>query len=192
MVLGARFKSMSLKLLNPYSSHYAMLPSTGVYESCLIWDFWTKHGLLHASVFFCLKQASPHLSSLHTALLSSSRRVCDNEWAPSARCLDSFEERQPGNAKYGDGGLCKGGWWVETSWHFKWQHQKGSGIFLRHRQEIDLELLRHQLSVGGDKTCLGWCCTNAAETPETDNYPETLDIWRALGALDHLDSSSPH
>ena len=82
MVLGARFKSMSLKLLNPCSSHYAMLPSKGVDESWSHWDFWTKHGLLYASVFFCLKQASPHLSSLHTALLSSSRRVRDNEWAP--------------------------------------------------------------------------------------------------------------
>lgn len=57
---------------------------------------------------------------------------------PLQDALIPFEERQQGNVKYGDGGLFKGGWWMETSWHFKWQHLKGSGIFLKHRQEISV------------------------------------------------------
>lgn len=132
MVLGARFM-FKFHVLSP--CYIAIQGSTSLVY------FWTRRGLLYTLIFLCLKQASPHLSSLHTALLSGSRRVCDKEWAPSARHPDSFEERQPGNVKHGDGGLFRSGWWVETSWRVKWQHRKESGIFLRHRQEFSQLLI---------------------------------------------------
>lgn len=103
-----------------------------------LWDFWIRHWTSYPLVFLLLHWASLYLFSLHTAPLPASRRSCDNEKAPSAICLNSSEEKQQGNVKYGDGGLFKGGWWMETSWHFKWQHLKGSGIFLKHRQEFSV------------------------------------------------------
>lgn len=111
-------------------------PPSGIYSSCFFQMLQQDIRLLYDLVFLFLNRASPHLSSLQTAPVSASRRVCDKEWAPSARCLDSSEERKQGNMKYGDGGIFKGGWWMETSWHFKRQHLKGNGIFLKHRQEV--------------------------------------------------------
>lgn len=137
-MLGSRFNSIRLKLLNPCSSHYTILKFKGMYESCLFETFKQDTGLSYPSWCLFLNQTFPHLSSLHTASLSASRRGSDNEWAPSARYLNIFEERQQGNVKCSDDGPFKGGWWMETSWHFKWQHLKGSRIFLKPRQEISV------------------------------------------------------
>lgn len=135
-VLESRFKSMSL-------SYTRVLPTALYFHSrdvrvLSLWHFWEESGLHYALVFLFLNQTSPHLSCLHTVPPSTSRKSCDNGWAPFVRCLDIFEERQQGNVKCGDGDLFKGGWWMETSWHFKWQHLKGSGIFLKPRQEISV------------------------------------------------------
>lgn len=110
MVLRARFKSTFLKLLNPCSSPYAIY--VDIQRSVWVlshWDFWTRHWpSFHFG--FLIYSRHRHTSPLSTQALLWAPNVYDNGWAPSAWCLDSLEERQPGNVRYGDGGLFKG--WV--------------------------------------------------------------------------------
>lgn len=68
MVLEPRYESTSLKLLSPSSSHYAMLPSKGIYESCFFGTFEQDFGHLYTLVFLFLTQASLYLSSLQKRL----------------------------------------------------------------------------------------------------------------------------
>lgn len=134
-VLESRFKSMSL-------SYTRVLPTALYFHSrhVRVLSLWLLRRLWASLCFgFLISKSdiSTPLLSVHCPSFTS-RRDCDNGWAPFVRCLDIFEERQQGNVKCGDGDLFKGGWWMETSWHFKWQHLKGSGIFQKPRQEISV------------------------------------------------------